>query len=164
MTTTQLSLLDRRHQVNDLLKEMGKISDEINRTLNYCADAPTVHVPEDAAALVMSDMAHLVKEELRVILLNQRNQIKGIETVYLGSVSTSQVRVAEVFRSAIIDNHPAIVVCHNHPSGDPEPSPDDVALTRALVEAGKLLNIEVLDHLVIGNGIFVSLKSRRLGF
>jgi DNA repair protein RadC len=74
------------------------------------------------------------------------------------------VRVSEVFRQAILDNAPSILVAHNHPSGDASPSPDDVATTRAIVQAGKLLDIELIDHLVIGKEQFVSLKERGLGF
>jgi DNA repair protein RadC len=84
--------------------------------------------------------------------------------LYQGSVNSSQVRVGEVFRQAVIDNSSGIIVAHNHPSGDNTPSPDDVAVTRAIVQAGKLLDIEVLDHLVISKGHFVSLKERGLGF
>ena len=84
--------------------------------------------------------------------------------VYQGSVNSSQVRVGEIFQPAVRRLASAIVVCHNHPSGDPTPSPDDVAVTRAIVQAGKLLDIELLDHLVIGQGKWVSLKERGLGF
>ncbi|MEJ5224816.1 MAG: JAB domain-containing protein, partial [Anaerolineales bacterium] len=85
--------------------------------------------------------------------------------LYRGSVSSAQVRVGEIFKAAIRKNASAVIVVHNHPSGDPTPSPDDVALTRAMVQAGKLLDVEVLDHLVIGSGQrFVSLKERGLGF
>jgi DNA repair protein RadC len=84
--------------------------------------------------------------------------------LYRGSVSSAQVRVGEVFREAVRKNASALIAIHNHPSGDPTPSPDDVALTRAIVQAGKLLDVDVLDHLVIGQGRWVSLKERGLGF
>jgi DNA repair protein RadC len=84
--------------------------------------------------------------------------------VYKGSVNSSQVRVGELFKDAIRINASAIIVVHNHPSGDPTPSPDDVAATRAIVQAGKLLDVDVLDHMVIGQGKWVSLKERGLGF
>jgi DNA repair protein RadC len=127
-------------------------------------EIPAVHSPEDAANLVMHRMSALEQEELHVILLDTRNRVMGVDQVYRGSVNSSQVHVGELFKTAIRRNIPAVIVVHNHPSGDPEPSPDDVAVTRAFVEAGKLLDIKVLDHLVIGNGRFVSLKERRLGF
>jgi DNA repair protein RadC len=98
------------------------------------------------------------------MLLDTRNHILAIHEVYHGSVNSSQVRIAEVFKAAIRRNATAIIVVHNHPSGDPTPSPDDVAVTRAIVQAGKLLEVEVLDHLVIGLGRFVSMKERGLGF
>jgi DNA repair protein RadC len=79
-------------------------------------------------------------------------------------LNSSQVRVGELFKSAVRRNAASIIVAHNHPSGDPTPSPDDIAVTRAIVEAGKLLDIDVLDHLVIGSGKYVSLKERGLGF
>ena len=126
-------------------------------------EIPTVHCPEDAANLVMHRMSALEQEEMLVMLLDTRNRVIRIDPFYRGSVNSSQVHVGELFKTAIRHNAPAVIVVHNHPSGDPEPSPDDVAVTRALVEAGKLLDIKVLDHLVIGNGRFVSLKERRLG-
>jgi DNA repair protein RadC len=125
---------------------------------------PTIHSPSDAAAFVQYDMSALEQEELRIILLDTRNHILHIETIYRGSLNTSQVRVGELFKAAIRRNAAAVIVVHNHPSGDPTPSPDDVAITRAIVEAGKLLDVDVLDHLVIGSGRFISLKERGLGF
>lgn len=126
-------------------------------------ELPTIHSPEDAANLVMHRMSALEQEEMLVMLLDTRNRVIRIDPFYRGSVNSSQVHVGELFKTAIRQNAPAVIVVHNHPSGDPEPSPDDVAVTRALVDAGKLLEIKVLDHLVIGNGRFVSLKERRLG-
>lgn len=127
-------------------------------------ERPTVHSPADAAALVQYEMSALEQEELRVLLLDVRNRVLDTVTVYRGSINSSQVRVGELFRTAIRRNAVSIIVIHNHPSGDPTPSPDDVAVTRAMAQAGKLLDIEVLDHLVIGQGRFVSLKDRGLGF
>ena len=84
--------------------------------------------------------------------------------VYQGSLNSSWIRIAEVFRDAVRINAAAVIIAHNHPSGDPTPSPEDVAVTKAIVEAGKLLDIEVLDHLVIGQGRYVSMKAKGLGF
>jgi DNA repair protein RadC len=109
-------------------------------------------------------MSLLEVEHLRVLLLDTRNRVLDIVEVYSGSVNSSQVRVAEVFRPAIQRNSPAIICCHNHPSADPTPSPDDVAVTRAMAQAGKLLDISLLDHLVIGGSRWISLKERGLGF
>jgi len=123
-----------------------------------------INSPADAAALVQYEMSALEQEHLRVILLDRRNRVLETVEVYKGSVNSSQIRVGEVFKEAIRKNASALIVIHNHPSGDPTPSPDDVAVTRAIVQAGKLLDVEVLDHLVIGQGKWVSLKERGLGF
>ncbi len=123
-----------------------------------------IHSPADAANLVMYEMSALPQEHLRVINLDTRNRVINIEKLYIGSLNASTVRVGEVFKPAIQRNAASIIVLHNHPSGDPAPSPEDVTLTRAIVQAGKLLDIEVLDHLVIGQGRWVSLKERGLGF
>lgn len=139
---------------------------ELGRRLSLEApeEHPTVHSPGDAAALVQYEMSALDQEELRVMLLDTRNRVQDIISVYRGSLNTSQARVGEVFKAAVRRNAANVIIVHNHPSGDPTPSPDDVAITRAFVQAGKLLDIQVLDHLVIGIGRFVSLKERGLGF
>ena len=124
----------------------------------------TINSPEDAAAQIAYEMSGLEQEHLRIFLLNTRNHVLGIVEVYKGSVNSSQVHVGELFKPAIQRGAAAIIVAHNHPSGDPTPSPDDVAITRAIVQAGKLLDVEVLDHIVIGQGRWVSLKQRGLGF
>jgi len=99
-----------------------------------------------------------------VMLLDRRNRVLETVDLYRGSVSSSQIRVGEIFREAVRKNASALIVIHNHPSGDPTPSPDDVAVTRAILQAGKMLDVDVLDHLVIGAGRWVSLKERGLGF
>ncbi len=143
-----------------------KAAIELGRRLTTASpdDRPQIHSPGDAANLVIYEMGALEQEELRVILLDIRNRVQSIATIYRGSVNSSQVRVAEIFKLAIRANLPALIVVHNHPSGDPTPSPDDVSVTRAIVQAGKLLDIDVLDHLVIGHARWVSLKERGLGF
>ncbi len=133
-------------------------------TLESPEERPAIHSPADAAALVQFEMSALEQEHLRVLLLDTRNRVLDIVEIYRGSLNSSQVRVGELFRAAIRRNAAALIVVHNHPSGDPAPSPDDVAVTRAIVEAGKLLDVQVLDHLVIGRGKWVSLKERGLGF
>jgi len=127
-------------------------------------EMPTINSPKDAADLVMYEMSALSREQLRVMLLNTRNQVLEIKTLYQGSLNSSTVRVGEVFKQAIIKDSAAAIILHNHPSGSPDPSPDDVTLTRALIAAGNILDIQILDHIVIGNGRFVSLKERRLAF
>ncbi len=159
--------LQAQHGIGDAKACQIKAAIELGRRLaaQTPEDAPTtIHSPEDAADLVQYEMSALEQEQLRVILLNTRNRVLQIKTVYQGSLNSSQVRVGELFKSAIRHNAAAIIVIHNHPSGDPTPSPDDVALTKAIREAGKLLDIDVLDHLIIGQGCHVSLKKRGLGF
>jgi DNA repair protein RadC len=127
-------------------------------------ERPTIRSPEDVANLLLGEMSFLEQEELRVVLLNTKNQVMAIPRVYKGSVNTSLIRIGELFREAVRQNCPALVVVHNHPSGDPTPSADDVRVTEQMVEAGKLLEIEVLDHLVLGHQKYVSLKEKGLGF
>jgi DNA repair protein RadC len=123
-----------------------------------------VRAAEDVFRMLFADMAQLEQEELRVILLSTRNEVIAMRDVYRGNVSSAVVRIGEVFRDAVREGCPSIIVVHNHPSGDPSPSAEDAALTKQLVEAGRLLGIEVLDHVVIARSGFVSLKERKLGF
>ncbi|MCK4692486.1 MAG: DNA repair protein RadC [Anaerolineales bacterium] len=143
-----------------------KAAVELGRRLGAAVpeDRPTIQSPSDAAALLLYEMGALEQEHLRVLLLDTRNRLIRTIEVYRGSLNTSLIRVGEVFRDAVRSNAASIIIVHNHPSGDPTPSPEDVSVTRALVEAGSLLDIEVLDHLVIGKNCFVSLKSKGLGF
>jgi DNA repair protein RadC len=120
--------------------------------------------PDDVAQLLMMEMHNLEQECLRTVLLNTKNMVLAAPTIYQGSVNSTSFRVGELFREAVRHNATALILVHNHPSGDPTPSPEDVQVTRTLVEAGKMMDIEVLDHLVIGHGKYVSLKERRLGF
>lgn len=134
-----------------LLKENPTLKDSISS-------------PEDAADMIRYKMQALQQEELWVVLLDTRNRLIHIEEVYKGSLNSSQVRVGELFRAAIQRNAASIILAHNHPSGDPTPSPEDAALTRVAVEVGKMMDITVLDHLVIGRGAYVSMKERGIGF
>jgi len=135
---------------------------EIGRRLGALdsEDRYRVRSPTDAANLVMVEMAYLDHEELRILLLNSKNQVVGNICRYRGTVNNSVLRVAEIFRPAITSNCPGLIVCHNHPSGDPTPSQADVEVTEQLVEAGHLLEIELLDHIIIGAGRFASLKEQ----
>lgn len=119
---------------------------------------------DDVFEMLGTEMMHLPHEEMRVICVDTRSQVLAVETVYQGTATSSLVRPAELFRLAMVHRSVGVIVVHNHPSGDPTPSPEDVHVTRALVQAGALLDIEVLDHVVIGQQRFVSLKERRLGF
>ena len=135
---------------------------EIGRRLGASQDEEKYQIksPADAANLVMSDMMFLDHEQLRILVLDTKNQVVENICRYRGTVNSSVLRTAEVFRPAVIRNCPGVIVCHNHPSGDPTPSPEDLHVTKQLVEAGRHLDIELLDHIVIGNRRFVSLKEK----
>lgn len=139
---------------------------ELGRRLlaTHPEERPLVRSPQDVANLLLAEMGLLEQEHLRVVLLDTRNRVIAIPEVYKGSVNSTTVRLAELFRDAVRENCPALVVVHNHPSGDPEPSREDVAVTRQAVEAGQLLGIEVLDHVVLARRGYVSLRERGLGF
>jgi DNA repair protein RadC len=155
-----------QHGIGEAKAAQIKAAIELGRRLmlETPEERPTINSPADAAALVQYEMSALEQEHLRIFLLDTKNHVLDVVEVYHGSVNTSQVRVGEVFKTAIRRNATAVIIVHNHPSGDPTPSPDDVAVTRALVQAGKLLDVDVLDHLIIGQGKYVSLKERGLGF
>ena len=123
-----------------------------------------VHSPRDVADRLILQLGGLEREELVVLMLNAKNVVVGQQTVYRGNVSASLVRVAELFIEAVRRGVPRIIVCHNHPSGDPTPSPDDLHLTAMAIAAGRLLDIEVLDHIVVGHTTFVSLRDRGIAF
>jgi proteasome lid subunit RPN8/RPN11 len=128
--------------------------------------SPTEQIrsPADVAGMLMVQMAHLDQEELRTVLLDTKNRVQDIVTVYRGSLNMSMVRAGEVYKAAVRRNSSAIVVAHNHPSNDPTPSPEDVLVTKQIVKAGTILDIECLDHLIICQGKWVSLRERGLGF
>jgi len=132
--------------------ELGK------RIMSMEPDRAVVRSPEDVFALLGAEMALLPQEHLRVILLNTRNQVLGVKEIYKGSVHSAVVRIAELFREAVREGCSGVIVVHNHPSGDPTPSAEDVALTRQIEQAGQLLAIELVDHVVIGRRRPASLK------
>jgi DNA repair protein RadC len=123
-----------------------------------------IRSPSDAAQLMLIEMAQLDQEHLRTICLDTKNRVQKVQTVYVGSLNTSMIRIGELYKEAIRLNSAAIILVHNHPSGDPTPSPEDVHVTRQAIDAGKLLDIDLLDHLVIGHGRFTSMRERQLGF
>jgi DNA repair protein RadC len=118
-----------------------------------------VRTPGDAAEPLVDAMGSLEREELRVLLLDTKNVVVAERTVYRGNLAGSSVRVGEVYRDAVRRCAAAVVVAHNHPSGDPSPSAEDLRITAELAEAGRLLDIELLDHLVIGRGRWTSLRA-----
>jgi DNA repair protein RadC len=116
--------------------------------------------PRDAANLLMEEMRYLKQEVLKVVLLNTKNAVILVKDISLGSLNSSIVHPREVFNEAVKRSCASIIVCHNHPSGDPTPSSEDINITHRLKECGKLLGIELLDHLIIGNGNYISLKEK----
>lgn len=123
---------------------------------------PTVRSADDVHRLMAWDMRHLDREHFRALLLNTRHQVIRVATVSVGGLSSAPVHPREVFKDAIKHGAAAIIVVHNHPSGDPEPSRDDVTITEQLRAAGRLVGIEVLDHIIIGDGKYISLRSREI--
>lgn len=154
------------HGLGEAKAAQVKAALEIGRRLLLAQpeQRPQISSPGDVANLLMVEMSHLEQEHLRVVLLNTKNHVLKIQTVYVGTINSSAVRVGELFKEALKINAASLIVVHNHPSGDPTPSPEDIAVTRQLIEAGELLDVDVLDHLVIGQGRWVSLREKRLGF
>jgi DNA repair protein RadC len=139
--------------------EMGR-----RLSVSRSPERPTINAPGDVAALLQAEMALLDQEHFRVLVLDTKNHVMAAPDVFVGSVNATTIRTAEVFREAVRLNCPSVIVVHNHPSGDPEPSAEDANVTRELVAAGKTLDIDVLHHVVIGRDGFVSLKERKLSF
>lgn len=145
-------------QIKSALELGGRLRQEL---MGY---RPLIKTPSEAAELLQPDMGLLEQEEVRTVLLDSRNRVIASPMIYRGSLNSCNMRVGEVFREAIRQNAANIIVAHNHPSGDPSPSADDIHVTRELVKAGKILGIDILDHLVIAQNQHVSLKERGLGF
>ena len=139
---------------------------ELGRRLlaDWPANRWTVRAPRDVAERLVLQMGRLEREELRVVILNTKNTVLRVATVYQGNVASSLVRVGELFRDAVRLNASGIILVHNHPSGDPTPSPDDLHLTAEALAAGRLLDIQLLDHLVVGHDAWVSLRDRGVAF
>jgi DNA repair protein RadC len=140
--------LCRRHGIGEAKAATLKAALEIGRRLLLTEHEQRFQIksPADVAQLLMLEMSHLDQEHLRAVLLDTKNRVQGISTIYVGSLNTSHIRVGEVFKDALKKNSAALIVVHNHPSGDPTPSPEDVLVTREIVAAGVLLDIEVLDR------------------
>lgn len=129
-------------------------------------ERPQVKSPSDVANLVMGDMAYFQQEHMRVLMLNMKNYVLNNwrQSLYKGTLNSSVLRIGEIFREAIRCNAAAIIIVHNHPSGDPTPSLEDIRVTRDIREAGHLLDIDLLDHVIIGAQCFTSMKEKKLGF
>ena len=124
------------------------------------AERPYISTPEDAAAIMQPVVELLAEERMYVMLLSTKNRVNAIQEVSVGSLNASVVHPREIFKAAILSNAAALILVHNHPSGDPTPSPEDIALTKAIVDAGKILNIPVLDHVIMGDRRYCSLKEK----
>jgi len=134
-----------------------------NRLALFTEDAkPSIGGPRDVANLLMSDLRYQKKEHLKSLLMDTKNRVLAVRTVSIGDLSSSIVHPREVYKDAVVASAASIIVAHNHPSGDPTPSAEDVAVTKRLMQAGEIMGIDLLDHIVIGDGVFVSLKERGL--
>ena len=120
----------------------------------------SISTPQDAALILMEDMKFLDREYFKVMLLNTKNHCTSIETISIGTLNASLVHPREVFKLAVKKSAASLILAHNHPSGDSKPSKEDIEITKRLVEAGKIMGIEVLDHIILGNGSFTSLKEQ----
>ena len=139
--------------------ELGRRAASVNPQ-----NRPVIGSPEDVNNIVGPEMSQLPQEQLRALLLNTKNRVVAMRTIYQGTVNSASIRVAEILRPAIRENCPALIIVHNHPSGDPTPSPEDVLVTRRLSQSAEMMDIELLDHIIIGEQSFVSMKQRNLGF
>jgi DNA repair protein RadC len=165
--------LDRaRHaaiaQYRAAVLDLAKQDEQPGRFVRALHERITIHSPSDAAHHLQTQIFHpfsqFEQEEFWVLLLNTKNHLTHETMVYRGTVNKMYVRVAEVFREAIRLNAVSLILSHCHPSGEPTPSPEDVRMTELVVEAGKLLDISILDHVVVGAKHWVSMKERQLGF
>jgi len=135
--------------------EIGRRMSNLNYTDRY-----VIRSPEDGAKYVMNDMRFLTQEHFVCLYLNTKNQVIHKQTVFIGSLNASIVHPREVFREALKRSAASVIALHNHPSGDPSPSREDIEVTKRLVECGKIIGIDLLDHLIIGENKFVSLKEK----
>lgn len=137
------------------------LSEITKRSKTYgSGDTYKITSSRDAANLVMEEMKSYNKEILKIILLNTKNIVIRICDISVGSLNSSIVHPREVFSEAILGHSASVIICHNHPSGDPTPSSEDISVTNRLKECGKIIGIDVLDHIIIGNGVYVSLKEK----
>ena len=129
-------------------------------SLNLIREGNSISSPRDIAKLLINEMMSLKQEILKLIMLDTKNNIIGIKDVFKGSLNTSIVHPREIFKEALKKSSSSIIICHNHPSGDPTPSKEDINITLRLKECSKIIGIDLLDHLIIGKDKFVSLKEK----
>ena len=159
--TQEEALLEALRQNLHVLGELA-VRYEVETLPERDPDAPALCSPQAVQRLLGPEMGTLAQEQVRVLLLDRRNRVVGQRVIYQGNAYSSVVRPAEVLRPAVIAAVPHIIIAHNHPSGDPSPSPDDIRVTKDLAEAAKLLGVDLLDHVVIGRSEATSLKDRGL--
>lgn len=140
------------------LRLLGELRSSYPASRRGESNGTVIRAAEDIAALLSPEMELLAQEQLRTVLLDTRNRVLDVVMIYQGNVNSTIVRMGEVFRDAVVTGAPNVILVHNHPSGDPSPSPEDAAMTKQAAEAGRLLGIDLLDHVIIGRGRFVSLK------
>lgn len=137
--------------------ELGKRISGLSESLK-----PKITSPSDVSRILMEEMRYLEKEYFKILILDTKNQVISIENISVGSLNSSIVHPREVFREAIKKSSASIILVHNHPSGDPTPSGEDINITKRLIEGGKILGIEVLDHIIIGDGKYLSFKEKQI--
>jgi len=137
--------------------ELGKRIASFSET-----ERPAIHTPSDVSRLLMNEMRYYKKEVFKVLLLDTKNRLIKIETISSGILDASLVHPREVFYAAIQEMASSIILVHNHPSGNIIPSAQDIEITKTIIEAGKIMNIEVIDHIIIGEGKFLSLKEKKI--
>jgi DNA repair protein RadC len=164
----QLSLLppEPAALVHLVRENLRLLADLVNRHEDGQLESPAeewlVRGPTDVARYLGAELSDLAQEQLRVVLLDTRNRVLAVRLVYQGGINATAIRLADCFREAVAHGAAAIILAHNHPSGDPTPSPEDVRLTREAGRVGDLLGIEVLDHVVVARQGHVSLRERGL--
>jgi len=141
------------------IKALMELSKRAASTFNL-SERIVIKSPQDIYRLLMGDMRYLKKEVFKAVLLNTKNHVIKISNISIGSLSASIVHPREVYREAVKASCSAVIFVHNHPSGDPEPSADDIETTRRLVESGEILGIKALDHIIIGDGTYISMKEK----
>lgn len=148
--------------IGDAKAAQIKAAVELGKRIRGYRKAPGYKIctPKDAADLVMEDMRFLRQEHLKVIFLNTKNIVTEVEDISIGSLNSSIVHPREIYSEAIRKSSSSIIICHNHPSGDPIESPEDIDVTKRLSEVGRLVGIELIDHIIIGDGIYISMKEK----
>ena len=166
LLNTEIEQLVKTHGIGPTKAAALHAALELGRRLLLASYGTNFQIksPSDVAQLMQLEMSNLDQEHLRVIAIDTKNRVQKIHTVYIGNLNSAIIRIGEVFKEPLKINACAIIIVHNHPSGDVSISPEDILVTKEIVSAGKLLDINVLDHLIIGKGQFASLRERGLGF